>query len=245
MDVAAIADALAARRPAEGLYIIGVTGSVASGKSTLAAALADALRLWQGAPTVALIETDGFLFPNAVLAERGLTMRKGFPETYDLSALTLALGQLRRGAATIPIYSHTLYEADPALARTLERPDILIIEGLALGLERTPGETHGALIDTLIYIDAAEQDLEAWYVARFLGLWAAAEHDETSFYRQFRTLDRAGVESLAHAVWAGINLPNLREHIGAVRASADLVVSKGADHEVVGIKRASLGERGN
>jgi type I pantothenate kinase len=169
-------------------------------------------------------------------------MRKGFPETYDLAALTSALERLRQGSATIPVYSHILYEADPALARTLERPDILIVEGLALGLDRTPGEAHGSLIDTLIYIHAAEADLEAWYVARFLDLWAAAEHDEASFYRQFRGLDRAGVESLAHAVWAGINLPNLREHIAAVRASADLVVSKGADHEVVGIEGASLRE---
>jgi type I pantothenate kinase len=107
------------------------------------------------------------------------------------------------------------------------------VEGLALGLDRPSAAGAVSLIDCLIYIDAAEADLEAWFVARFMGLWEAAAADPASFYARFRSLDRAGAEALARAVWLGINLPNLRENIAPVRALADVVVVKGPDHALV------------
>jgi type I pantothenate kinase len=217
-DLAKAVEGLRRSRP----FIVGITGAVASGKSTLAAMLAPRLG---GAVEVAC--TDGFLHPNAVLAERGLELRKGRPETYDLEALATALRSVRSGPVSIPAYSHITYDVDPALARQIATPDTLIIEGLALGLERPSAPD---LIDCLIYIDAAEADLESWFVARFMALWEAAADDPTSFYRRFRDRDRAGAEALARMVWSGINLPNLRDHIAPVRAHADLIVEKAADH---------------
>jgi type I pantothenate kinase len=233
LSIEAVARAIAARRPPVGPYIVGITGSVASGKSTLALALAPLLAA--GGARVELIATDGFLAPNAVLAERGLEFRKGFPESYDLAALAAALGGVRAGPVTIPGYSHATYDVDPAAARALSPPDILLVEGLALGLDRPPPPGLASLIDCLVFIDAAEADLETWFVTRFLAFWEAAANDATSFYARFRDRDRAGAETLAHMVWTGINLPNLRQHIAPVRAHADLVVVKAADHAVTRI----------
>ncbi len=213
-------------RPAAGTFVVGITGSVASGKSTLARALAPAL----GAAEV--VGTDGFLLPNHILAERGLEARKGFPETYDLPALAAALTGVRRGPVAIPAYSHITYDIDLAAAFRIDRPDVLVVEGLALGLDRPVASGGTSLIDCLIYIDAAEADLEAWFVARFMDFWDAAATDPASFYARFRQLGRAGANELARAVWAGINLPNLRDHIAPVRPLADLVVVKGSDHAV-------------
>jgi type I pantothenate kinase len=230
LSIEAVARAIAARRPRARPYIVGITGSVASGKSTLALALAPLLAA--GAARVELVATDGFLLPNAVLAERGLDLRKGFPETYDLAALAAALRGVRTGPVTIPGYSHSTYDVDPAAARTLSPPDILLVEGLALGLDRPPPPGLASLVDCLVFIDAAETDLETWFVTRFMALWEAAAEDPSSFYTRFRDRDRTGAEALAHMVWTGINLPNLRQHIAPVRAHADLVVVKAADHAV-------------
>jgi type I pantothenate kinase len=234
-----LAHRILARRPREGTYVVGVTGSVASGKSTLAVRL-ETLLAERGAQ-VERVATDGFLLPNPVLDARGLTNRKGFPETYDLAALAAALAAVRQGPARFPAYSHVTYDLDPAADRTLDKPDILIIEGLALGLDRPP---RPGAIDCLVYLDADEAHLEAWFVARFLEFWEAAESDPASFYARFRTFDRPGAEALARAVWAGINLPNLIGHISPVRAHADLVVVKGADHEILEIEEGDQGAGG-
>lgn len=229
MDLSQVAEGLAARRPASGTYVIGVTGAVAAGKSVFAQALAE--HLAAGGGRVELVGADGFLFSNARLAELELSNQKGFPASYDHAALRAALEGVREGPTVFPGYSHVTYDVDAGLARTLDRPDVLVIEGLNL----TP--THGpSLIDSLIYLDAAESDLETWYVARFLALWAAAEHDPASFYARFRHMSRAETEALARTVWEKVNLKNLRDHILPARAQADLVVRKGPGHEILAVE---------
>lgn len=225
--------AIAGFRPASGTFIVGVTGSVASGKSTLAEALAAAMVA--AGQSVERVATDGFLLANSVLDARGLTLKKGFPETYDLAALAVSLTEVRVGPASFPAYSHVTYDLDPNGARTLDRPAVLIVEGLALGLDRPPAP---GLVDCLVYLDAEEVHLEAWFVKRFMEFWEEAADDPASFYARFRDLDRVRAENLARAVWTGVNRPNLRAHIGPVRAHADLVVVKGADHAIVEIVRS-------
>jgi type I pantothenate kinase len=225
--------ALRDRWTRRGCFIIGVTGAVASGKSTLSEALRSRLSAWPEHPAVELVCTDGFLHPNRVLDTLGLTARKGFPESYDVAALRQALNAVRLGPAAFPGYSHVTYDVDPALLRRIERPDILIIEGLSLDLGRE--EASARLLDCLIYLDAEEADIEHWFVGRFLGLWAAAEHDSTSFYTRFRGLDRDQTAALARSVWERINLPNLRENIVGARDFADIVVRKRLDHRIEAI----------
>jgi type I pantothenate kinase len=229
-----LTEALAELKPDKGVFLIAVTGAVASGKSVLSAALRAELRTWPGRPVVELVGTDGFLHPNAVLEARGLAERKGFPESYDVAALRRALREIRHGPTDFPGYSHAAYDVDPALSRRIDRPDILIVEGLSLNLE----PARARLVDVLIYLDAAEADIEQWFVDRFLGLWEAAEHDSGSFYARFRKLHRDQVEQFARTVWARVNLPNLREHIIQARDLADIVVRKGPDHRIETVKVA-------
>ncbi len=203
--------------------LVGITGSVAAGKSTLAAQVANAL-----APrhSVAVLSTDGFLRPNADLDAAGLTLRKGFPESYDASALASALKALRRGPVSVPAYSHISYDIDPAQKLTIGPAGVILVEGLALTPENAP------LLDHLIYIDAAEADLETWFAARFMAYWHAAAADPASFYARFRSLDAANADVFARSVWTSINLPNLRDHIIRARAAATVVLEKSADHSL-------------
>ncbi len=222
-----IADWALGRAPGTGPLVLGITGAVAAGKSTFASDLAS--HLSQSRPRIELVCSDGFLYPNAVLTERNILNRKGFPETFDTESQVRALSGIRTGSAVFPAHSHVTYDIDPSLSRTLSGVDVLIIEGLNLRRDTAP-------VDGLIYIDADEALLEAWYVARFMGLWEAAENDPTSFYARFRQMTRDQVETLAHQVWTGVNLPNLREHIVLARDEADLVVTKGPDHAIVSVQ---------
>lgn len=231
--IAQIAARISRSRSPDQALVVGITGAVAAGKSTFAGQLRAALE--GDGLGVELVCTDGFLMPNARLTELGLMDQKGFPPSYDTEALHAALSAVRRGPATFPAYSHTLYDIDPALARTLERPDVLIVEGLNLHHRATaPGSPDP--LDLLIYIDAEEALLEAWFLARFMGLWEAAEDDPTSFYARFRSLGRDGTLGLARQVWEAINLKNLREHIVLARDHADLVVRKGEGHAVTAVE---------
>jgi type I pantothenate kinase len=223
LSAADVARAVEPMRPVGPPFIIAITGSVSVGKSAFASALAVALP-----DQVAIASTDGFLLPNDVLDRRGLTLRKGFPESFDSEALAAALARARRGPVVFPGYSHVTYDVDVGLGASIDRPGVLIVEGLGFG-------PHRRAIDALIYLDADEADLEAWFVARFMRLWAGAEHDPKSYYARFRVMDRAGAEAFARSVWNGVNLPNLRDHIAPQRECADLVVRKGPDHDIVEI----------
>ena len=217
------------RRPASGPFLVGLTGSVASGKSTFAEALRAEIAAWPETPTVELVCTDGFLRPNAELDAAGLTNRKGFPESYDVDGLRATLAAVRRGLATFPAYSHVTYDIDPALGREIAAPDVLIVEGLSLQIAPSP-------VDTLVYLDADEALLETWFADRFMGLWRDAEHDPASFYARFRHMDAGGARAFAGMVWNAINLPNLRDHISLARDIADLVVTKGPGHAITAVE---------
>jgi len=214
----------AQRRPGETL-VVGITGSVAVGKTTLARQIAEAL----GAG-VDIVSTDGFLKPNAVLEAQGLMLRKGFPESYDAPALAAAIAGLKTGSVTVPAYSHASYDVDPAAARTIGGADIVLVEGLGLAPDEAGQRPP---VDLLVYIDAEEADIIAWFLARFMALWHAAADDPTSFYARFRHMDVDAAQAFALSVWTGINRPNWQDHIARALPVADLVVKKLADHRLL------------
>ncbi|WP_164156113.1 type I pantothenate kinase [Sandarakinorhabdus rubra] len=214
----------ARRRPGETL-VAGITGAVAVGKTTLARQLAEALP-----PIVEIVSTDGFLKPNAVLEAEGLMLRKGFPESFDAPAMAAALAGLKSGPVTVPAYSHSIYDVDPAAARTIAAADIVLVEGLGLAPDSTGRRPP---LDLLLYIDADEADVLGWFLARFMGLWQAAADDPTSFYARFRHMSEAEARDFAISVWNGINRPNWLEHIARAKAVADIVVKKTAGHGLI------------
>jgi type I pantothenate kinase len=231
---------LEARRPATGPFLIGVTGGVAAGKSTLAAALAAQLATG-GAPPPAVVSTDAFLWPNAVLEERGLTMEKGFPSSYDVTSLRAALEALAAGErVSLPSYSHRTYDIEPERHVALDGGAVgpILVEGLHLS------RFAGDLLAPVVYLHAEEADVEEWYVARFLELVAEAERDPASFYRLFVGPDRGELEGIARHLWSAINLVNLREHIAPWRDRADIVVRLGPDHQLLDVTQPRNTEPG-
>ncbi len=228
VGIDAVADRLREIKSSRPDMVIALTGSVASGKSTLARHLEQTL---EPALAVDTVSTDGFLFPTAYLREQGLFQRKGFPETYDREAMRAAIASVRGQPTDFPGYSHITFDPDPALTRTIDDPDILILEGL--GFEpRAQAQAAPHEPDLLVYLDAELADIEGWFLERFLRFWRAAEDDPTSFYAQFRHMSEEELIAFAKTVWAGINLPNLENHILPMREHADLVVKKDADHAV-------------
>lgn len=206
-----------------GARVVTVAGPVAVGKSTLAADLAGRLRA--GGTTVEVLSTDGFLFPNAVLEARGLLDRKGRAETYDLDRLDALVAAARAGEPTLsaPMYSHQRYDVldEPV---ELACPDVLVVEGV-VALQRRFG-------DLGIYVDAALEDVEAWFVARMHELVRTAADDPESFYFGWAELGPATVTDLALTVWREVNLPNLVQEIAPSATRADVIVHKSPDHTV-------------
>ena len=217
-------------------FIVGVAGSVAVGKSTIARLLRELTSRWPGTPRVELITTDGFLYPNAELERRGLMDRKGFPESYDRRALVSFLTDVKSGAAEAraPYYSHMRYDIVADAAVTVRRPDIVIVEGLnVLQPPPTPNDVAVSdLFDFSIYVDADAEHIAEWYADRFLALRAGAFSNPNSFFNVFAELtDEEAVERAMH-YWNTINLPNLEENVLPTRHRANLVLQKAADHTV-------------
>jgi type I pantothenate kinase len=221
-------------------YIIGVAGSVAVGKSTTARVLKALLARWPNTPKVDLITTDGFLLPNAELERLGLMERKGFPESYDTGKLLRFLADIKAGKGHVkaPLYSHLVYDVVPGEETAVDRPDILIVEGLnVLQPARLPKDGTAIpfvsdYFDFSVYLDADEDDLHRWYVSRFLKLRHTAFRDPKSYFRKYAELPEAEAIATADGLWSRINLVNLRENIVPTRQRASLILRKGASHRI-------------
>jgi type I pantothenate kinase len=221
-------------------YIIGVAGSVAAGKSTTARVLQALLARWPNTPKVDLVTTDGFLYPNAVLERERLMEKKGFPESYDLPALLRFLSDVKAGRrpARAPIYSHLTYDVVPNEWVEIDRPDILIVEGLTVLQTGRPPKDGKAIpfvsdfFDFSVYLDASEDVLLTWYVDRFLALRGTAFSDPKSYFHRYSNLSDAEAAEVATSIWSRINLANLHENILPTRQRADLILKKGESHRV-------------
>ena len=221
-------------------YVIGVAGSVAVGKSTTARVLRELLAAWPAHPKVTLVTTDGFLLPNAELERRGILQRKGFPESYDQRALLRFVIDVKSGNSpvTAPVYSHLRYDIVPGAETVVDRPDILIVEGLNVlqpGRSRAdgrPGLAVSDFFDFSVYVDADTRDVKQWYIDRFLRLRETAFAQPDSYFRSYAGLSHAEAVTQAGAVWDAINGPNLEDNILPTRGRATLVLRKAADHTV-------------
>lgn len=221
-------------------FIIGMAGSVAVGKSTTARVLKELLARWPSSPKVDLVTTDGFLYPNEILRRDNLMERKGFPDSYDVGALLRFLSAIKSGQPNVraPVYSHLTYDVVPGEYVTIDRPDILIFEGLNV-LQPRELPKDGKFVpfvsdffDFSIYIDADEDQIHSWYITRFMRLRETAFRNPDSFFHRYSQLSEDAARAIAEGLWHNINLKNLRENILPTRPRADLILKKGADHLV-------------
>ncbi|HBD22317.1 type I pantothenate kinase [Dietzia maris] len=214
-------------------FVIGVAGSVAVGKSTSARVLRALLTRWDSHPRVDLITTDGFLHPNRELQRRGLMHRKGYPESYDRRALLRFVTEVKSGAPVVraPVYSHTKYDIVPDEFIEVRRPDILIVEGLNV-LQTGPRLMVSDLFDFSLYVDARIEDIEQWYVERFLELRSTSFSNPNSHFAHYADLSDQAARLAAREIWTSINRPNLVENILPTRPRATLVLRKNSDHSI-------------
>ena len=229
-------------------YVIGIAGSVAVGKSTVARILQALLRRWPAHPRVDLVTTDGFLLPLGVLQSRGILNRKGFPESYDVRRLVEFIADVKASRSDVraPVYSHQTYDIVANEYQVVDRPDIVIVEGLNV-LQRnadgdqasrpdapsTPGRVFVSdFFDFSIYIDADEEDIERWYIERFLTLRETVFRDPQSYFHRFSTLSENESIVTAREIWRTINGVNLRDNIQPTRERARLILEKDGDHQI-------------
>lgn len=233
-QLATVTDTFLGTPPAPTPFVIGIAGSVAVGKSTTARVLQALLARWPQHPAVQLVTTDGFLHPNEVLEAKGLMERKGFPESYDRGALLEFVARAKAGEdiLEVPIYSHVRYDILSDETRVVNRPDILIIEGLNVLQAGHGGAFVSDYFDFSIYVDAVTDDIKTWYVNRFLTLKDTAFNDPDAYFRRFAGLNDADAIEVATGIWTRINQVNLEENILPTRERASLILEKSHDHNI-------------
>jgi type I pantothenate kinase len=214
-------------------FVIAISGSVAVGKSTFSRVLRALLA--QSGRSVDLVATDGFLWPTAILEQRDLMRRKGFPESYDLESMLRFLAALKAGSSElrVPVYSHELYDIIPGEFKTMSCPEVLIFEGLNV----LQGAEDAAVLasdyfDFSIYLDADPNDVERWYVERFSVLQRTIFQRPTSYFHHYKDLQPSQARTTGREIWRDINLPNLLRNIQPTRERASVILRKGGSHAV-------------
>lgn len=213
--------------------IIGVSGSVAVGKSTTARVLQNLLQKFYPGKNVGMLTTDGFLYPNAELIKRGILNRKGFPESYDMEKLIQFLLDVKIGKPNVkyPVYSHRIYDVVPGQFNSIHEPDILIVEGInVLQLPSNQQIYASDFFDFSIYVDAEVENIEKWYIERFEMLMDLAKDQPDNYYYNYAIGKREDAIAMARGVWKTVNLKNLQEFIEPTMTRADLIIHKSDNH---------------
>lgn len=230
-------------------YIIGIAGSVAVGKSTIARIIQALLASWPTQPRVSLVTTDGFLYPNKLLEEKDIMKRKGFPESYDVRRIIEFLREVKSGCreTKVPVYSHLSYDIIPGQYQLVDQPDILIVEGVNVLQTFQNRKNNGKpyvfisdFFDFTIYVHAEEKDIKRWYIERFQTLRRTAFQDKTSYFHQYTKLSEDEATNFAEEVWEEINAVNLKENIYPTINRARLIIEKRYDHSVQNIMLRKL-----
>ena len=219
-------------------FIIGVAGSVASGKSTFSRILELLLKKSLKGFNIKLLTTDGFLYPNSVLEENNLMEKKGFPESYDIDSFYKFLSSVKAGVSKTyaPIYSHNLYDIIPDEKLEIIDPDVVIIEGINV-LQSAKSKDKKTILEVQdflnfsIYLDADERYLRQWYIDRFLSLRLAALNNKEDFFNRFSSIDIDQAKEIANSIWEKINLINLNENILPTKYNANLILKKNINHK--------------
>ncbi len=215
-------------------FIIGISGSVAVGKSTTSRLLQILLsRSFENAK-VELVTTDGFLYPNSILQQQNILNRKGFPESYNMELLLDFLDHLKNGQDyQVPVYSHEIYDIVPNLTQSIQVADFVIVEGI--NVFQNPQNDLLYITDYFdfsIYVDAEVENIEKWYLDRFKKLLDLAKKDENNYYHRFTHQPINEVMEMAKNIWKTINLVNLQDYIAPTRNRAELILHKTYDHEI-------------
>lgn len=216
-------------------FVVGIAGSVAVGKSTTARLLQRMLASLFADLNVNMITTDGFLYPNKILKERGIMNRKGFPESYDMNRLIDFLSEVKIGKkdVTSPVYSHEVYDIVEGETNVLHDPDILIVEGI--NVLQSPANEQiymSDFFDFSIFVDAESDQIETWYIERFGVLLDTAFTDPNNYYYDLAQKGKEAAFAHAHTVWETVNLVNLKEYILPTRRRADLILHKSGEHYI-------------
>ena len=215
-------------------FVIGISGSVAVGKSTTSRLLQLLLQRTFPKTKVDMVTTDGFLFPNQVLIDKGILNRKGFPESYDMPLLLNFLDTIKNsGDINIPVYSHEIYDIVPGLTQEISQPNFLIVEGINVFQNPINQRLYMSdYFDFSIYIDADVKNIKTWYLERFQTLLELARKDENNYYHRFTKFTKEEALSLAQKTWEEINLVNLENYIEPTRNRAELILHKGDNHKI-------------
>ncbi|WP_165212758.1 type I pantothenate kinase [Streptococcus tangpeifui] len=215
-------------------FIIGISGSVAVGKSTTSRLLQLLLARTFKNSRVEMVTTDGFLYPNQILINKGILDKKGFPESYDMERLINFLDGMKNGQTmSIPVYSHEIYDIIPQAEETIQSPDFLIIEGINVFQNQQNHRLYmNDYYDFSIYIDAEIAHIEKWYLERFQSLLQLAKTDSKNYYYSLTKLDLKEALAISKKTWQRVNLVNLENYIEPTRNRAELILHKSQNHKI-------------